>query len=395
MGLIRAAIDSFRHGMSDQWLEVIECEHMDAQTVLSPGVLLKRGDQRGNRRTEGVISQGSTIHIEEGQCMLLIDGGKVVDFSAEPGYYTVNLDSAPSAFTGGLHQAVKDTFSRFQYAGGTPVQQRVVYINLQEIRGLKFGTPNPLNYFDNFYNAELFLRSYGTYSIRVVDPIKFYLQVADRSLDRSIRMDEINEQYRNEFLNAFQSSLNQLSIDGIRISHLPSKGRELAKTMQDILDEEWKEQRGFIIESVGIASISYTEESQELLQMRNRGALLSDPTIREGYVQSTVAHGIEEAGRNAHGAQNGFMGINLGMNAAQSMQSFSQTNAAQMQQDRQSSQAGSAAPSPSDPAVTNSNATTDAPAAQPSANSPRFCPNCGSPVQPADRFCSNCGHKLK
>ena len=150
-----------------------------------------------------------------------------------------------------------------------PTAQKVYYINLQEIRGLKFGTKNAINYFDNFYNAELFLRTHGTYSIKVTDPLKFYAEVIPKNADR-VEMEDINEQYLNEFLEALQTSINQMSADGIRISYVPSKSMELGKYMSNVLDDQWKELRGMEIQSVGIASISYDETSQELINMRNR-----------------------------------------------------------------------------------------------------------------------------
>ena len=135
-----------------------------------------------------------------------------------------------------------------------PTAQKVYYINLQEIRGLKFGTKNAINYFDNFYNAELFLRTHGTYSIKVTDPLKFYAEVIPKNADR-VEMEDINEQYLNEFLEALQTSINQMSADGIRISYVPSKGMELGKYMSNVLDDRWKELRGMEVQAVGIASI--------------------------------------------------------------------------------------------------------------------------------------------
>ena len=277
--------------------------------------------------------------------------------------------------------------------------QKVFYINLQEIKGIKFGTRNPINYFDSFYNAELFLRAHGTYSIKVTDPLRFYAEAIPRNKDHA-EITDINEQYLSEFLEALQSAINQMSADGIRISFVTSKGRELGKYMRDTLDEEWNRMRGMEIQSVGIASISYDEKSTELINMRNEGAMLSDPTVREGYMQGHVARGLEAAGSNANGAMAGFMGVGLGMQAGGSMiGAASQTNLQQMQmmqnqQAMQNQQTGVAG-----------NATAQAAGwtcGCGAVNTGKFCSECGKPAPAAEwtcecgtvnkgKFCSECG----
>lgn len=240
-----------------------------------------------------------------------------------------------------LDAAVKDTFERLKFGGQTPHEQRVFYINLQEIKGIKFGTRNPVNYFDQFYNAELFLRAHGSYSIRIVDPLRFYAEAVPRNASR-VEIEDINEQYMNEFLEGLQSSINQMAADGIRISFAASKSAELSRYMADAMDESWRAMRGMEIQSVAIASLSYDEASQKLIQMRNEGAMMSDPSIREGYVQGAMARSMEKAAANPNGAMNGFMGVQMGMNAfGSSFASASASNQQQMQQQAAASTAGS------------------------------------------------------
>ena len=203
MGIIRAAAKSLSSGLADQWLEVIEPENMGEQTVFSAGVQTRRGENRKrtpetvsnfsvgivvrnrqNKKGSQTISNGSVIHVYDNQFMMLVDGGKIIDYTAEPGYFTVDQSSSPSMFSGSLDAAVKDTFERLKFGGQTPHEQRVFYINLQEIKGIKFGTRNPVNYFDQFYNAELFLRAHGSYSIRIVDPLRFYAEAVPRNASR-------------------------------------------------------------------------------------------------------------------------------------------------------------------------------------------------------------------
>ncbi len=227
-----------------------------------------------NRKgTANTVSNGSIIHVYDNQFMMLVDGGKIVDYTAEPGYYKVDNSSMPSMFNGEFGESLKETFNRFKFGGQTPTMQKVFFINLQEIKGIKFGTRNPINYFDNFYNAELFLRAHGIIPSKITNPLQFYAEAIPKNQDH-VEIDEINEQYLSEFLEALQSSINQMSADGTSISYVTSKARELGKYMANTLDEEWNQMRGMEIQAVvGIASVSYDEESQ-LINMRNEGAML-------------------------------------------------------------------------------------------------------------------------
>lgn len=368
MGLIKALSSAIGGSLADQWLEVIEPDNMGEGTVFTSGVKVRKDDRRGSNRkgTENTVTDGSIIHVYPNQFMMLVDGGKVVDYTAEEGYYRVDNSSLPSLFNGDFKEALKESFQRIKYGGVTPTAQKVYYINLQEIKGIKFGTPNPLNYFDNFYNSELFLRAFGTYSIKITDPLLFFMEAIPRNKDR-VNIEDINEQYLAEFLEALQAALNQMSADGIRISHVPSKSRELSKYMADILDEDWRRMRGMEIQAVGIASISYDDESRELINMRNKGAMLGDPSVREGYVQGSIARGLEAAGSNQGGAATAFMGMGIGMQGAGNfMGAASQANQRQMELEQ----------------------------AQNTQNTQKnhwFCTNCGA--KNFGNFCSECGTK--
>ncbi|MFQ8600854.1 MAG: SPFH domain-containing protein, partial [Oscillospiraceae bacterium] len=309
MGILKAIGSAVGGTFADQWLEVIEPDNMGDTTVFTTGVAVRKGDRRGQNRkgTPGAVSNGSVVHVYPNQFMMLVDGGKIVDYTAEEGYYTVNSSSTPSLFNGELGESLMDSFNRIKFGGVTSASQSVFYVNLQEIKGIKFGTRTPINYFDSFYNAELFLRAHGTYSIKIKDPLLFYQEVVPRNAAR-VEMGDIEEQYLSEFLEALSSAINQMSVDGVRVSFAASKGRELSRYMSRILDEDWRRTRGFEIQSVGIASFSYDEKSKELIEMRNEGAMLGDPSVREGYVQGRIARGIEAAGGNAAGSMAGFMG---------------------------------------------------------------------------------------
>ena len=386
MGIIRAITNAAGGGLADQWLEVIEPDQMSDHTVFAAGVQMRRGERNANtKKTSAIVSNGSVIHVYPNQFMILVDGGRIVDYTAEEGYYTVNNSTEPSLFNGELGEAVKESFNRVRFGGTPPHAQRVFYINLQEIKGIKFGTTNPVNYFDSFYNSELFLRAFGTYSIKVVDPIKFYSEAIPKDSDH-VDISDINEQYLSEFLGALQAAINQLSADGVRISHVTSKNMELSRYMVQILDDDWKDLRGMEVVSVGLAGISYSEESQKLINMRNQGAMLGDPNVREGYVQGAVARGMEAAGANSAGSMAGFMGMGLGMNAGGGfVGAASQANQAQREAAARSVQPSPAAPETASDDWTCSCGTLN--------HGGKFCPNCGTP-RPTVRFCTNCGEKL-
>ena len=406
MGIIKAAADLVKGNLGDQWLEVYEAENMGDQTVFTRGVQIRRG--QNTKGTDNTVSNGSVVHVYDNQFMILVDGGKIVDYTAEPGYYTINNSALPSMLNGQFGDSLSEAFKRFKYGGQTPTKQKVYFINLQEIKGIKFGTRQPVNYFDSFYNAELFLRAHGTYSIKITNPLQFYAEAIPKNTDH-VEIDEINEQYLSEFLEALQSAINQMSADGIRISFVSSKARELGKYMAGILDEEWNQMRGMEVQAVGI-SISYNEESQKLINLRNEGAMLSDPTIREGYVQAAAARGLEAAGSNANGAMAGFMGMGMAGNIGGSIVgNASSVNMAKMQMNQQAQNnmnqmnMGMGQMNQSNMGVQ--------PQPQQAAgwtcscgqvNSGKFCSNCGKPAPSADwtcscgqvntgNFCSNCG----
>ena len=393
MGIIKAFFGAVGGSLADQWEEVIEAGYMSDTTVFTKGVKVRKNDKRSSNKkaTEDVISNGSIIHVYDNQFMLLVDGGKVVDFTAEPGYYKVDNSSAPSLFCGQFGDMLKDTFSRIKYGGEPSYKQQVFYINLQEIKGIKFGTRSPVNYFDNFYNSELFLRAHGTYSIKITNPIKFYAEAIPRSATQ-VDINEINEQYLSEFLSAFQAAVNKMSADNIRISHVASKSVELSRYMATELDEDWKNMRGFEVLAVGVASISYDDESKKLINMRNQGAMLGDPAVREGYVQGAVARGMEAAGSNANGSAAAFMGMGIGMNAGGSfMGAASASNREQMERQ--------AAGKPT-------SAAGEWTCACGTANTGKFCTECGTKKPEAKgswtcscgtvntgKFCTECGAK--
>lgn len=402
MGLIKAAAGAITGALADQWLDAIQPSNMGGQTLMTFGEPLNTNYRSSNTKgTANIISNGSKIQVYDNQMMMLVDGGKIVDFTAEPGYYTVDNSSAPSLFNGQFGDALKDTWNRFKFGGGVPQAQKVFYLNLQEIKGIKFGTRNPVSYYDNELDADLYIRAHGSYSIKMVDPILFYREVIPRNLDQ-VNVTDVNSQFLDEFISALQSSINQMSGDGLSVRRVASQSLQLSKYMANALDEDWRVARGFEIQAVGM-EVSYDEETRELFKMRSQGAMLRDASVREGYVQGAMARGMEAAGSNANGAMNGFMGMGIGMGTmGNGMAGFSETNRMQMQQQAAQQQPQQPMQQPQQQAAPAAGGWACACGAS---NTGKFCMECGSP-KPAPagwtctcgtlnmgKFCQECGNR--
>lgn len=391
MGFIKAIFDSIGGKFGDSWLEVLEANEMDDHTVFTKGVAVRPSSKRNNNKKgeTDIVNNGSIVHVYDNQCVLLVDGGKIIDYCATPGYYKVDNTASPSLFNGELLASVKETFHRIKFSGVPSASQKVFFINLQEIKGIKFGTPQAVNYFDSFYNAELHLRAFGTYSIRIVDPLKFYSQVIPRNATR-VQIEDIYEQYQNEFLEGLQTSMNGMSAAGIRISFVTSKASDLSRFMADALDDQWRDLRGMEIVSVGIGSISYDQKSRELIDLRNQGAMLGDPNVRAGYMAGAVARGVEAAGSNPSGSMAGFMGVGIGATmggmagAMGGMAGMAGAGAA----GAGASGASGAASSAAGASAAASAGSWTCSCGQ--VNTGRFCSACGS-ARPSGWFCPNCG----
>lgn len=416
MGLVRAAVNAVKGGLADSWLEVIEPQPMDDTTCMVHGqVVTQNGKSQNTKGSECVVSNGSLIHVYDNQCMMLIDSGKIVDFTVVPGPYTVNNSSMPSLFCGQFGDSLKETFSRIKFGGIPSGKQYVIFLNLSEMKGIKFGTPTPVQYFDSFYNAELFLRAHGTYSVRITEPLKFYQEVVSKSNiteGKNLTFQSVAQQYNDEFVEALGAAINQYSADGNRVSFIKSKQREIARYMSQTLDEEWDQMRGFQVQSVG-CDISYDEKSRSIIDKRSEAGMFTDQAVQQAFVATSIAEGIKNAGSNSNGAMAGFMGLNMGMNAANGLGVFNQyqqnpqynqygqqqmQQAPQQQMPQQPPQQQYAQQQPQQNydqsgAGVGADAWTCTCGA---VNTGKFCPECGSkkPEAPRKRFCANCGFEM-
>ena len=420
MGIIKAAINAVTGALADTWLEVIESAPMGNNDVIVPGQAVdQKGRSQNKKGGENLVSNGSIIHVLDNQFMILVDGGKIVDYTATAGYYKVDNSALPSLFNGQFGDSIKESFSRIKYGGISSTSQRVFFLNLQEIRGIKFGTQNPVQYFDNFYESELFMRLHGTYSIKITDPFKFYMEVIPREVITNnekftFAMPDI-QQFNDEFVSELGTAFNQYSADGFRVSHIASKTKEMGKYMADALDEDWNQLRGFQVTSVGMQPPAYDEESQKIVTERSKMAsqvsYLKDAANQQAYMAKSVGEGISGAGNNPGGAAIGFMGMNMAQNMGagvmgnymQNPQYGNQQQYAQPQQ--QQPQPQQQAPQQAAPAqggwtcecgATNQGKfCSECGKAKPEAPKKRFCTNCGAELLPTTKFCPECGTKAE
>lgn len=359
MGIFKAAFGAAGGTLADQWLETIEPAQIDNSIIATYGVTVRRKDSRSSnkRGTEDVISNGSIIHVPENVFMLLVDGGKIIAATDEPGYFQVDNSTSPSIFfqssegtetdgynntgrngiyrSGGLLNTLKDSWERFKFGGTTPLKQRVVYINKQELPDIRFGTKNPVSYTDRTLVpgrvVPCKVTSFGTYSIKIADPLLFYTEVCSKTNKASLTTYDMAEQYINEFLMAYTTALSSLSANNVMVSDIPMRTMELGQYMAEALDKEWLSKRGFFISSVGIAGISFDENTDKLLERYANDSILFDPNARAARMTGSIAAGLEAAGSNQGGAMLGFAGMAMGMNAAGAMGAMPGQQAPQQQ----------------------------------------------------------------
>lgn len=404
MGIIKAAVGAIGGALADSWLEVIEPDDMGEKTVIVPGKMVSSNRSSNTKGNSNIVSNGSKIHVYENQMMILVDNGKIVDYTCEPGPYTVSMSSTPSLFNGQFGDSLKESFERIKFAGVPSNTQRVFYINLSEIRNIMFGTSNPVQYYDNFYEAELFMRLHGTFSIVITDPFKFYQQVIPKEIitnNRSLDFTgEFIQQFKDEFIGELGTAFNSYSEAGYRISNITSKTKEMSKFMADALDEDWNQLRGFKVVKVGLDLPAYSDESQKIINERSamgaKVSYLRDGANQQAYVAANISEGIKAAGSNTGGATNAFMGMGMGsmmggnvMGGYMQNPQYGQANNGMPPQQgmpQQGAPQQQAAPA-QDGAWTCQCGTR---------NTGNFCMNCGTkkPEAPAKRFCTNCGNEL-
>ena len=344
MGLIKAFAGAVGGTMADQWKEFFYCD------ALSENVLVAKGQKRTSRRSsntkgeENIISNGSGIAVNEGQCMIIVSQGEVVEFCAEAGEFTYDKSTEPSLFTGSLGKSILDTFKtigrRFTYGGDTGKDQRVYYFNTKEITGNKYGTASPVPFRVVDKNigldVDISIRCNGEYSYKIVDPLLFYKNVSGNVTDTYTR-DRIDSMLKTELLTALQPAFAKISEMGVRYSALPGHTVEIADALNEVLSKKWTELRGIKVYSFGVNSVTASEEDENMIKQYQKSAVLRDPGMAAAVLSGAQAQAMQDAAKN-QGSGGAFMAF-AGMNMAQGAGGINAGNLYEMSAKQQAAKA--------------------------------------------------------
>lgn len=322
MGLIAAALGSAGGVLADQWKEFFYCESLGNDVLIAKGKKKVSGRSSNTKGSDNVISAGSVISVADGQCMIIVDNGKVAELCATPGEFTYDASSEPSIFTGNLGESILATFKeigrRFTFGGEPPKDQRVYYVNTKEIFGNKYGTasPVPFRVVDQraMIDLDISIKCFGEYSYRITDPILFYTNVSG-NVDSEYTKDTIDGQLRTELLTALQPSFALLSEKGIRYSALPGHAAELAESLNNQLSSKWKNLRGIEIVSFGVSSVKADENDEKKIKQMQEQVAYMNPLAAAARLTGAQATAMETAAGNAGGAAMGFMGFGMAAQA--------------------------------------------------------------------------------
>ena len=402
MGLIKAGIGALGGTLADQWREFFYCDAMDKEVLVVKGQKRVSGRSSNTKGNDNIISNGSGIAVADGQCMMIVEQGKVVEVCAEPGEFTYDTSTEPSIFYGGLGKGIKDTFAaigkRFTYGGDTGKDQRVYYFNIKEIMDNKFGTPNPVPFrvVDSKIglDVDVSIRCSGVYYYMISDPLVFYSKVCG-NVEREFTREEIESQLKTEFISALQPAFGKLSDLQIRPNQIVSHNKDLEDAMNIALSTKWGKLRGLKVVSIALGSVTLPPEDAEMIKQLQKAAVLQNPNMAAATLVNAQADAMKSAASNAAGAMTGFMGMGMAMNAGG-------TNAQNLfAMGQQQAQAAPVAPQ-------------QAPASSPAdswkcscgaVGTGKFCTECGSPRPENNgwtcscgtlnkgKFCQNCGAK--
>lgn len=392
MGLIKAAFGAAGGVVADQWLEYFYCEAMPETTLAVKGRKRINAGGQNVAGTDNIISNGSKIAVADGQCMIIVNQGRILDVCAEPGEYRLELRSEPSLFAGGAFadnalDALKNVWERLKFGGQPGMDTRVYYFNTKELIGNKYGTPNPVPFRVVDRNIgldmDISVRFFGQYSYRISNPILFYRNVAGNFADTYTR-GQIDAQLKTELLDVLQPAIARISAMGIRYSALPGHTAELAEALNEVLSPKWRDLRGLEIASFGVASVNASPEDEQMIKDLQRTAVMRDPTMAAAMMVGAQATALQAAASNDSGAMSGFFGLGMAQGAVGVMNPNSLYAMGQPQPPQGSSDMAPAQSTPSGPGWTCTCGVT---------NSGKFCQNCGTP-KPAGMpqyRCDKCG----
>ena len=394
MGLIKAGAGALGGTLADQWKEFFYCDALDKEVLAKKGEKRISGRSSNTKASDNIISSGSGIAVADGQCMMIVEQGKVVEVCAEPGEYTFDASTEPSIFSGSLGQGILNTFKtigrRFTFGCDTGKDQRVYYFNTKEIIDNKFGTPNAVSFrvVDTKVNLDIdvSLRCNGLYSYKIVDPLLFYTNVCG-NVEKEYLREEIDDQLRTEFVSALAPSLGKLSALEIRPNQIVTHMRELEEAINTELKEKWAETRGLEVVSIAMNPPTLPPEDAELIKNIQKNAVLRDTSMAAATLTQAQADALKTAAGNENGAMMGFMGMGMAANAGANLNTQQLYAMAQAQKEQEPKDGWKC----SCGVVNTGNFCSKCGSKKPDGG---FCSNCGAKVETGAKFCHKCGNKL-
>ncbi len=401
MGLIKAIAGALGGTLADQWKEFFYCEAIPADTLMVKGEKRITGRSSNTKGNDNIISNGSGIAVADGQCMIIVEQGKIVEFCAEPGQFTWNSSTEPSLFSGNLGTSIIETFKtigrRFTYGGDTGKDQRVYYFNTKEITDNKFGTANPVP-FKVVINEQLGfklsvdLRCNGVYSYKLVDPLLFYTNVA-ANVESEYKRDQIDGMLKAELIQALQPALAVLSANGISYDQIPAHTTEVRDALNEVLKGDWGK-RGIEVYSLNMGVPSIPEDQRKKITEWEETSMTLNPNVGAARIIGGQVTAMNTAAANEGGAMNGFIGMGMAMNAggmnAGNLYAMGQNQPVQPQQTAPAAPANSWT-CPKCGAVVSGNFCPECGEKKPAPAEEWICPKCGAKNK--GKFCSECGEK--
>lgn len=406
MGLIRAGVGALGGTLADQWKEFFSCDAIDKDTLVVKGVKRIGSRSSNTKGSDNIISNGSGIAVADGQCMIIVEQGKVVEVCAEPGQFTYDASTEPSIFEGKLGDSIRETFKavgrRFTFGGDTGKDQRVYYFNTKEIVDNKFGTatPIPFRVVDSRVGLDLDtgVRCNGVYSYKITNPLLFYSNVCG-NVEQDYERSEIDSQLKTEFVTALQPAFAKLSELELRPNQIPAHTMELCDLMNETLTRKWSEVRGLSVVSIAMNPVSIPDEDAEIIKKLQHAAALTNPALAAGTLVGAQADAMRTAAGNTAGAMAGFVGMGMAANAgganAQSLYGMAaaQQPAAQQPANAWTCSCGalnngrfcSACGSPKPAGANKYKCSKCGWEPEDPAHPPRFCPDCGDPFDDNDK----------
>ncbi len=342
MGLMKAVTGALGGTLADQWKEFFYCEAMDNDVLVMKGQKRVSGRSANNKGNDNIISNGSGIAVADGQCMIIVEQGQIVEVCAEPGEFTYDTSTEPSIFSGKLSESVMKTFQtvgkRFTYGGDTGKDQRIYYFNTKELMDNKFGTPNPVPFrvVDSKIglDVDVSVRCSGVYSYRIADPLVFYTKVCG-NVTESYTRDQLDTQLKTEFISALQPAFAKLSDLELRPNQIVAHNTELEQAMNEALSVKWGQLRGLEVVSIALGSVTLPPEDADMIKQLQRTAVLQNANMAGAALVGAQADSMRAAASNSAGAMTGFMGMGMAMNAgginAQNLYAMGQQQAQQAQ----------------------------------------------------------------